>query len=60
MYRRDYNGAEKFINQTLQIEPKNAIEWNRLGEIYNSRSNYNKAVEYLNKAVQFKLDYFEA
>ena len=31
MYKRDYNSAEKFIRQALQIEPKNAMAWNRLG-----------------------------
>ena len=60
MHRRNYNDAEKLIRQALDIDPKNAMAWYRLGDIYGSRSDYKKAIESLNKAINFKSDYPDA
>ena len=58
--KRDYDGAEKLILQAIQIDPKNAMAWQRRADLCGSQGDLKKAVEYLNKAIELKPDYAEA
>ena len=53
--------AETLLNKILVEYPENRIEksqaYNSLGEIYKIRKNYDKAIEYFKKALEFEKEF---
>ena len=60
LYNSKLESAEKYLNESLNFDAKDAQVWYNLAGIYVKRNDYKKALELVNKALSIKANYPEA
>lgn len=55
-----YDDAKKDLNYVISKEPKNAIAYNNLGIVYFKENRIVEAIDFYDKAIQYKNDYGQA
>jgi tetratricopeptide (TPR) repeat protein len=60
LYNNKLESAEKYLNESLNYDAKDAQVWYNLAGVYVKRNDYKKALELVNKAISLKPNYSEA
>ena len=60
LYNDKLESAEKYLNESLKYDAKDAQVWYNLAGVYVKRNDYKIALELVNKAISFKPNYPEA
>ena len=60
LYNNKLESAEKYLNESLNYDTKDAQVWYNLAGIYVKRNNYKKALDLVKKALSLKPNYPEA
>jgi len=56
---KDYNIAEIYLNQAIQIEPKDAEAYNLFGNISMLKNDFDLGLKYFKKSIFLDKDYFK-
>ena len=59
LYYNELNDKDKaidYLNKAIELDSNDAFAWANLAITYNKSKNYQKAIEYANKAVDYRLD----
>ena len=59
-YAKDYQGAIKFYNEAIELQPYGAWLYNKRGISYDDLGQYERAIQDFNKVIQLKPNYANA